>query len=203
MLFSNIALHELTQRRSSLAVSEESHGSVILQDSRDARNDGASFLETNNSAKPIDQQPLFSKATADFTTRSSTSSIVTWWLPELAASVLSLALFASIVGLLRTYDGRLAADLQLTSSLTLNGLLALIATINRACLTAPVASAIMREMRLYIAQEGESEACKSRLNDLELFAHASNGVAGSILFMLHARRTRSARAVVRWSSSGS
>lgn len=146
--------------------------------------------QTQHASKPADKIPLVESQPAAPAKTWSRSNILLWWLPELAATALSLISFASMIILLRAYDGHVAATLHLPRFLTLNGLLALISTINKACLTAPVASATMQEMWLYFASESSRKVVKSRLHDLNLFANASSGPVGSVVFLLRSRRTR-------------
>jgi hypothetical protein len=117
-------------------------------------------------------------------------NVLPWWLPELTSSVLSITSLLCIVIVLRNYEGRLATDLHLPSSLTLNGLIAFVATINRACLLMPVCSAIMQEMWLYFAHEAKKPVCMSRLQDMELFANASHSSMGSVVFIIRTRGHR-------------
>lgn len=117
-------------------------------------------------------------------------AIIWWWIPELAASALSVICILCIAIVLRIYDGRVATDLYLSGSLTLNGLIAALATFNRACLTAPVCSAIMQEMWIYFANESEKENCASRLKDLDIFHKASTGSLGSLEFLIRSRGSK-------------
>jgi len=121
---------------------------------------------------------------------TSLTSTLTWWIPELVASILSVASFCGVVGVLLTFNGRAAADIHLPRYLTLNGLIAALATINRTCLTAPVCSAIMQEMWLYFASEAKRASSRSCLQDLSSYTEASSGAVGSIKFLAHARGRR-------------
>lgn len=122
--------------------------------------------------------------------QSSRFRILFWWIPELVATVLSLVAFACTCIFLRICDGQVASAVHLPSPLTLNGLLALLSTINKACLMTPVASATMQEMWLYFAHEAGSQACQSQLQDVGLYANAASGALGSLRFILRIRRTR-------------
>ena len=90
------------------------------------------------------------------------------------------------------YDGHDATALGLPYSLTLNGLIAAMATVNRAFLNAPLCSVIMQEMWIFFALEAErpASACRSRVIDIELFAKASTGAFGSLTFMARSRGTK-------------
>ena len=145
---------------------------------------------------PEDQIPLndYGNSTTLVTLQSSRAqspfSILAWWLPELFASTLSCASFLVIVWLLRMYDGRAVKELRLPQYLTLNGIIAAIATLNRAFLLMPIGSAFMQELWLYFADEAQKANCLSRLRDLEVFDNASRGVWGSLwlLFRFRGRR---------------
>ncbi|KAF2155789.1 hypothetical protein K461DRAFT_310403 [Myriangium duriaei CBS 260.36] len=115
------------------------------------------------------------------------AGIIAWWLPELVASLFSVISLGCIVAVLSVFDRRSATDVHLPRYLTLNGLIALIATINKACLTVPIYSAIMQEMWLHFAAEARSTSCKSRLRDIELYTEASRGTWGSLLLLFKAR----------------
>ena len=81
-----------------------------------------------------------------------------WWLPELFASALSIASLLALVIVLRTYNGRGINDLNLPTSLTLNGIVAAISTFNRVCLMVPVGAALSQEAWLWFsAAEHRSE----------------------------------------------
>jgi len=106
------------------------------------------------------------------------------------ASAFSVASLCTIVGVLCAFNGQAAADLHLPKGLTLNGLIAALASINRACLTAPVCSALMQEMWLYLASEAKRASSRSCLQDLNDYANASNNVVGSLRFLIQARGRR-------------
>lgn len=116
---------------------------------------------------------------------SKYSNVLSWWVPELIASALSVASFGSIVVLLLIYDRCAVARLDMPSGLTLNGILALLATMGRVCLCVPVCSGLLQEMWLYLARESKKTTPKSRLEDLDLFVRASYGVVGSSEFLAH------------------
>ena len=116
--------------------------------------------------------------------QASIFRILLWWTPELLATVLSLIAFACTCIFLRICDGHVASAIHLPKSLTLNGLLALLSTINKACLMTPVASVTMQEMWLYFAHEAGSKVCQSQLQDVGLYANAASGALGSLRFIL-------------------
>ena len=95
-----------------------------------------------------------------------------------------------LLSFLRAFDGRAADDIHLPRYLTLNGLIAAIATLNKTCLTIPVYSAMMQETWLYFASEARKIPCRSRLHGMELYTNASTGTLGSLVFVTCARGTR-------------
>lgn len=108
------------------------------------------------------------------------------WLPELISSLLSIISLVCLVLVLRVYNGRPLTDLNLPPSLTLNTIVALIATINRACLTAPICAALMQEMWVhYLNNVENNQDCQ--LRDMDRFYDASNGVIGSLMFLVKVR----------------
>lgn len=117
--------------------------------------------------------------------RSPYFRVLGWWTPEIIASAVSIASFASIVIVLLIYDRRAVAGLSMPSGLTLNGIIALLATVGRVSLCAPVCSGLLQEMWLFFARESRRSVPKSRLRDIELFFKASYGTLGSLEFLLH------------------
>ena len=117
--------------------------------------------------------------------------VLAWWIPELLASLVSVFTLGCIIGVLRKYNHSLVTDIDLPNYLTLNGLIAALATVNRACLNTPVCSALLQQMWLYLAAQSKSkDPSGSRLRDLELYTEASSGVWGSLVFLCHARVSR-------------
>lgn len=108
-----------------------------------------------------------------------------WWLPEILASVLSIASILVIAIVLRVYNGRSLDDLNLPKYLTLNGLVAAIATFDRVFLIVPVGSAISQEAWLWFAHNDGCANPESRLRDLNLSDAASRGAWGSLIFIFY------------------
>ncbi|KAK5713367.1 hypothetical protein LTR17_017612 [Elasticomyces elasticus] len=127
---------------------------------------------------------------ASATKPNASFSIVAWWLPELAASIIALAALSGTVIVLLVYDGRAATELQIYGALTLNGLIAILATIARASLLIPVCSAIMQEMWLFFADEAKRDASESKLGDMALFANASRGAMGGFVLLVRGGKGR-------------
>lgn len=120
--------------------------------------------------------------------QSHGSSFFLWWLPELFASVLSIASLLALVIVLRAYDGRGITDLNLPASLTLNGIVAAISTFNRVCLMVPVGAALSQEAWLWFSAARHQEGSHSRLGDLDLSDGASRGAWGSVVLLCFSRR---------------
>ena len=112
--------------------------------------------------------------------------VLRWWIPELAASALSVVATLSIIIVLKVYDHCAVTRLSLPFGFTLNGTIALLATVGRMCLGFPVSAALLQEMWLYFEAESKTPHPKSRLRDVELFFSASYGTIGSLSFLTHA-----------------
>lgn len=121
--------------------------------------------------------------------RSRGKTFLRWWMPEIVASLFSIASLLSIVIVLKVYEGRSINHLNLPNWLTLNGLVATISTFNRVCLMLPVGSALSQEAWLWFSRASQDSKVSSRLRDLERSDRASRGVWGSILLLsAHPRR---------------
>jgi hypothetical protein len=73
--------------------------------------------------------------------------------------------------------------LVLPKGLTLNGLVALISTVNRVALVGPVESAISQEAWRWFSPNTQRSRVRSRLEDLEISDSASRGTVGSFIFL--------------------
>lgn len=82
--------------------------------------------------------------------------------------------FVSQVAVMKIFDSRTSASLHLPPQLTTNSLIAIMATLNRAFLTAPVASGIMQDMWLYLATRGSRSASQGYFGDLEPWSNAAS-----------------------------
>ena len=139
-------------------------------------------MDEDDTANLIETHPKEPIESAKPSLKRKKRSELRWWLPEILASVLSLVSFASLVVLVWHYQDRSLDDLRLPGSLTLNGLVSIIATINRAALMIPVGSIMSQEVWLWLSKR------RGRLADLELSDAASRGAWGSAQFLLHARK---------------
>jgi hypothetical protein len=121
-------------------------------------------------------------------TKPARSSFLRWWFLEILASILSVASLLTIVIVLHRYDGLGLNDLNLPNSLTLNGIIAALATVNRVALMVPVGSAMSQEVWLWFSSAAHEDTCHSRLLDLNISDAASRGAWGSLMFLFVARR---------------
>lgn len=122
-----------------------------------------------------------------FERRSGSDFFLRWWIPEIFSSFLSVAALLSLVLVLRHYDSRGINQLNLPYSLTLNGIVAAISTVNRVALMVPVGSAMSQEAWLWFSMAKQSKVVRSQLRDLEISDAASRGAWGSLVFLCKAR----------------
>ena len=121
--------------------------------------------------------------------RAKLISDLRWWVPEIFATVLSVASLIALIALVWNYQGRSLDQSHLPASLTLNGLVAIISTINRAALMVPVGSVMSQEVWLWLSSRSNSSARHGgRLKDLEISDSASRGAWGSVVFLLTPNR---------------
>lgn len=148
--------------------------------------------EDANSSKPASEKqkapPPENQANTSSNPQRRGISVLRWWLPELSAAAFSIASLLAIVVVLQAYDNKPLADLKLPKYLTLNGLIAALATFDRVFLIVPVGSALSQEAWLWFVENGRSMNPRSRLPDLTLSDQASRGAWGSFLFIFYARR---------------
>ena len=125
------------------------------------------------------------------TTSTSSGAAHGWfraWGPEILASILSICALMSIVGVLRAYEGHPLESINLSSALTLNGLLALLGTLLRVLLMVPLGSALSQEAWLWLATNGHRQNPRSQLRDLSLSDAASRGAWGSMILLFFSWR---------------
>lgn len=147
----------------------------------------------HNAERDADRTALIQPSVSDQSrsyrqTRAGSSPILRWWLPEIFASIFSVACLVCIVIILRVYDHRGLDQVNFPSGLTLNGVVALIATINRVALLVPVGSTLSQEAWLWYSPVVQHEVRRTCLGDLELSDDASRGAWGSLKFLLRGRR---------------
>ena len=119
------------------------------------------------------------------TNRRKILDTMLWWWPELFATAVSIVAMLAIAFVALHYRGQGVVTVSLPSRLTLNSLIALLATVARACLLVPVASTLSQEVWLALSEVGST---KTRLRDLNASEYASRGTWGSILLLGHIRR---------------
>lgn len=132
--------------------------------------------------------------------RSGPSDLA-WWTYEIFAMVISVTAFASIVTILSIYDGHAMSTLGLPTGLTLNAIIAALATVSRASLMVPIASVLVQELWLYFAKEAKKQTCSSRLRELNVFDIASRGSWGSLLLLYSINYKRYVRGLYDWQRS--
>ena len=115
-------------------------------------------------------------------------SILRWWQPELFASALTLAAFIALIAVINHYDGVAVQDLKFPTSLTLNGLIALLSTFIRASLMVPIGSALSQEAWIWLSENRYHQSRHGQLRDLEFSDAASRGAWGSFLSLFRTRR---------------
>ena len=115
-------------------------------------------------------------------------SIYISWLPEIAASLLAIGFLIAIVVVLLVYENQLLADIHLPCYLSLNGLIAIFATLNRVCLAVPLGSSISQEAWIWLASNRTRPRPRSSLRDLTLSDAASRGLWGSLVFLFTSPR---------------
>ena len=135
-----------------------------------AKNHGSRSMSDPLTTKSLKALPNTAVADYDRVQKGSTLSDLKWWLSELFASSLAFASLASIVALIQAYRGRDIQDVQLPRYLTLNGLIAIIATISRAAMMVPGGFVMSQECWLWLSKSG------GLLVDIENFDHASRRV---------------------------
>lgn len=109
------------------------------------------------------------------------------WLPELAALFTAFICCICIAIVLRVYEGSGVAELNLPSRLTLNGVVAVIATFLRVSLLVPVASALNQEVWLWLRSNARGTHPRSQLGDIRLSDAAARGTWGSLQLLLTTR----------------
>lgn len=108
------------------------------------------------------------------------------WLFELLAAVVSVLAMVALLGVLDGYNDRVVQILPL--GITLNGMVAVLATISRTSLMIPVASGLSQGKWLWFSPI-KALPNGRRLEDLRMFDNASRGSWGSLelLWRLKAR----------------
>jgi hypothetical protein len=115
---------------------------------------------------------------------------IAWWIPEIAASLLSLGCLASVAIVSFVNNGRPITMLKLPTALSLNATLSVLYTLNRSLLLVPVSSAIMQDLWIWYTARRRGKNCTSRFRHLDVANAASRGPWGSstLLFRYRGRR---------------
>ncbi|RDW82538.1 hypothetical protein BP6252_03650 [Coleophoma cylindrospora] len=114
------------------------------------------------------------RASSTFLQKSLSCS--NWWLYELLAMFLSVASLITVIALLMHYNGK--PTQQWAYGITLNGVVAALATVTRTALMIPTATALSQSKWLWFTSDKNLIGPK-RLQDLETFDSASRGSLGS------------------------
>ena len=127
----------------------------------------------------------FSDSAAKKPTKRSRISVLRWWIPEIIASIISVGSLIGIAFFLRAYDGVGIDDIKLPYSLSINGVVALLATVNRVALMIPIGSGLSQEIWLWFSTTDRGGKTRGRrLRDLSRSDDASRGAWGSLKLML-------------------
>lgn len=145
-------------------------------------------FRSDHSAQSIESHSMIPLQDPTSAVNKDTSSWFRWWFPEILASIVSVTSMGSLIVILTVYDRRALKDIDLPSSLTLNGLIALISELARVALMVPVGSAVSQEVWLWLSRVRTRSTRRSQLRDLEFSDAASRGAWGSFIFLFKARR---------------
>ncbi|KAF3810383.1 hypothetical protein GCG54_00000429 [Colletotrichum gloeosporioides] len=142
----------------------------LLSEGRLAGRKNASEIE----AHQVDGSTKELFTTASTTTASSGSFLRWWYFEILSCGFATICLIAQVV-VLSLYDGKLQ-DSWTAQSLTLNGLIAILATFCRSALMVPIAACLAQSK--WNAMSGRNG--DYRLEDVAAFEAASRGMGGSL-----------------------
>lgn len=115
---------------------------------------------------------------------------IAWWIPEIAASLLSSICLALVIVISSMNHGRPITTLKLPTSLSLNATLSVLSTLNRSLLLVPVSSAIMQDLWMWYTARQEGSNCTSTFRHLDVADAASRGPWGSSKLLLYYRGRR-------------
>ncbi|CAD6573913.1 MAG: hypothetical protein ASARMPRED_006358 [Alectoria sarmentosa] len=117
----------------------------------------------------------------------------TWWGLEALASVISFGTFAGLVAVWASSEGHPPEVFThsfgdpdtswLADQVSLNGLVAFVATIIRVALTATLAAALSQGKWVWLSQSSRKSGHSPKLGDLETFDQGSRGQWGSLKFL--------------------
>lgn len=110
---------------------------------------------------------------ADIQTTKLHPPILRWWYLDILATVTAIASLATIIGVLVAYDGK-SQDAWPSKVLTINGLVAILATFCRGAFMTSVASVLSQEKWNRFSESA------NRLEDFALLDGASRGLWGSL-----------------------
>ncbi|KAI0440412.1 hypothetical protein F4803DRAFT_527211 [Xylaria telfairii] len=142
---------------------------------------GMQSSRMNTTALPLYDTPLHRPSldsnSEDYGVKASTSrrigSYIRWWYLDIIAVVISFASLGAIIGILVAYNGK-SQSAWPSDVLTINGLVAILATVCRGSFMISVGSALSQEKWNRFA------GAKNALGEFSLFDEASKGSWGSL-----------------------
>jgi hypothetical protein len=110
------------------------------------------------------------------------ASLLHWWYLDIIAAATSLASLAAIIGVLLAYDGK-SQEEWASDVLTINGLVAILATVCRGTFMTTVASILSQE------KWNRFSGSTNKFEDFVLFDEASRGLLGSLRLLWRFKAT--------------
>jgi hypothetical protein len=110
------------------------------------------------------------------------ASLLHWWYLDIIAAVTSLASLATIIGVLLAYDGK-SQEEWASDVLTINGLVAILATVCRGAFMTTVASVLSQE------KWNRFSGSTNKFEDFVIFDEASRGLLGSLRLLWRFKAT--------------
>ena len=113
---------------------------------------------------------------------ATTFSALRWWYLEILSIIVAVACVCALVVVLSIFDGK-PQDSWLGGDLTINGLVAILATICRTCLMFAVAAGIAQGKWYQLRRSDKVDDGSYQLGSFALFEEASKGPWGSTLLL--------------------
>jgi hypothetical protein len=163
------------------------HGNPFQEGFQDINFDGGSVpVTTGHTSK---HAPQWSSSTNTTVAASEDSSLKSkrkvklphsgTWVPEIVTLLVGLAAVASIIGVIARYSGRALPDWP--HAITLNALIALLATVANATMSITLSSGISQSKWIRFKQ------ADTPLSDVEVFDEASRGSWGALRLLVKRR----------------
>ena len=150
---------------STTSLNAKSHGVHWSIDSDD-------FRKTSDNAQPTHRRGAKNGKAGRHQSNSS-------WIPELVCLLVAVASVGAIVGVLARHEGKALPSWP--HSITLNALIALLATVANASLALPLSSGLSQLKWIWFRTR------RAPLSDMELFDEASRGTMGAALLLVKLR----------------